>query len=244
MLVANSAMEVTNHKLQKLKKKLSKIDAEKDAAVKQSEDLRQVLTEERAAVSDLSHLTEKLTTEMAALENERRKLQMELQTMKAECVLLLFFSLSFSFMCRFFGKVCEGWCLTRGFSYDRIIVGVVRSAQDAIEGKTKEKKLMGTWKVLEISQSVNLKVPLRLSLHFGFLSVHTYSRYLILTPLLQQEIRHHQSISASPSASPAGSHISRSGDAPSVSTMSSSVYAGVEHWGVFQVRGPIVSRVK
>ena len=83
-----SAMEVTTHKLQKLKKKLHKIEEEKKELSKTSEDLRATLTEERAAVHDLSHLTEKLTTEMTTLENERRKLQVELQTMKAECVLV------------------------------------------------------------------------------------------------------------------------------------------------------------
>lgn len=79
-------MEMTTHKLQKLKKKLHKIEEEKHQLSKASDDLRQTLTEERAAVHDLAHLTEKLTTEMASLENERRKLQVELQTMKAEYV--------------------------------------------------------------------------------------------------------------------------------------------------------------
>ena len=155
-------------------------------------------------------------------------------------------------------------------SYDRIIVGVVKSAQDAIEGKTKEKKLLGTWKVLELSQTVNLKVR---ALHYASVhrcvcayttqvlsqrSAHSrqHSAATSAAPRKnierarvcfcvssrsppQQEIRHHQSMSAAGTpgtASPLGSTISRN-EGSAISTLSNShVIAGIDRWGVFQVR--------
>lgn len=157
-------------------------------------------------------------------------------------------------------------------SYDRIIVGVVKSAQDAIEGKTKEKKLLGTWKVLELSQTVNLKVRalyyasvhhlcvcVRTQRGLYHSATHTLDNsaatlaaprknmerarvcFLCLLTLCpsQQEIRHHQSMSAAGTpgtASPLGSTISRN-EGSAISTLSNShVIAGIDRWGVFQVR--------
>lgn len=145
-------------------------------------------------------------------------------------------------------------------------MGVVKSAQDAIEGKTKEKKLLGTWKVLELSQTVNLKVralhdePLcsivcTLSQHNapatlpapcknirGSAVVSVSPRAHLSFPS-QQEIRHHQSMSAPGTpgtASPLGSTISRN-EGSAISTLSNShVIAGVDRWGVFQVHRAVL----